>query len=140
MFLCLLKNKVVHCIWTGKTQINTNNFHTDMKKRSVERKKLGRGFKSFTGLSLDFSTQTYGNLAIIFFLHASTLLTNTMNNSHQLIMKSMICRYGIYVYVYQGGQYSLSVSEIFLKLKQQPIMGLNHWRSCYRDLGDLGPP
>ena len=82
-------NKVVHCIWTGKTQINTNNFHTDMKKRSVERKKLGRGFKSFTGLSLDFSTQTYGNLAIIFFLHASTTHMISMNK-HQKLVKSMI--------------------------------------------------
>ena len=90
MFLCLLKNKVVHCIWKGKTQINTNNFHADMKKRSVERKKMGRGFMSFTGLSLDFSTQTYGNLTIIFFLRASTTLLNTMNNHHQLIMQSMI--------------------------------------------------
>ena len=89
MFLCLLKNKVVHCIWTGKTQINTNNFHTDMKKRSVERKKLGRGFKSFTGLSLGFSTQTYGNLAIIFFLHASTTHMISMNNPQKLV-KSMI--------------------------------------------------
>ena len=45
---------------------------------------------SFTSLRLDFSTQTYGNLTIIFFLRASTTLLNAMNNHHQLIMQSMI--------------------------------------------------